>query len=132
MSVQHTAIRIVTFPFRTLWFLILSANFLVVSTACVLIAAFVAYALVLTISYLFLPAEWTRELWEWAASLYAKSAWFKGATIIFFVLLLLPILKLWPGRDLKADTEREREAMRINDDLIAARQRAQAQAKLRG
>lgn len=132
MSVQHTAIRIVTIPFRTLWFLILSANFLVVSTACVLIAAFVAYVLVLTISYLFLPAELTRELWEWAASLYAKSAWFKGATIIFFVLLLLPILKLWPGRDLKADTEREREAMMINDDLISARHRAQAQAKLRG
>lgn len=132
MSVHHTAIRIVTFPFRTLWFLILSANFLVVSAACILIAAFVAYGLALTISYFFLPAEWTRGLWEWAASLYAHSAWFKGATITFFVLLLLPILKLWPGRDLKADTDREREAMRINDDLVAARQRTQAQAKLRG
>lgn len=131
MTVQHTAIRIVTFPFRTLWFLILSANFLVVSTACVLIAAFVAYALVLTISYLFFPAEWTRGLWEWVASLYAQSSWFKGATITFFVLLLLPVLKLWPGRDLKTDTAREREATRINDDLIAARQRTQAQAKFR-
>lgn len=132
MSVQRTAIRIVIFPFRTLWFLILSANFLVVSAACVLIAAFVAYALALTISYLLFPVEWTRALWEWAASLYAQSAWFKGATITFLVLLLLPVLKLWPGRDLKADTAREREATRINDDLIAARQRTQAQAKLRG
>lgn len=132
MSVQQTAIRIVTFPFKALWFLILSANFLVISAACVLIAAFVAYAFALTISYLLFPAEWTRGLWEWAVSLYAQSAWFKGATITFFVLLLLPILKLWPGRDLKADTDRELEAMRINDDLIAARQRTQAQAKLRG
>ncbi|MGP4693818.1 hypothetical protein [Agrobacterium cavarae] len=132
MSVQHTAIRIVTFPFRVLWFVILSANFLVVSAACVLIAVFVVYALALTISYLFFPAEWTRGLWEWVASLYAHSAWFKGVTITFFVLLLLPILKLWPGRDLKADTAREREAMRINDDLIAARRRTQDQAKLRG
>lgn len=132
MSLQQTAIRIVTFPFRALWFLILSINFLVVSATCVLIAAFVAYALALTISYLFFPAEWTRGLWEWAASLYAQSAWFKGATITFFVFLLLPILTLWPGSDLKEDKPREREAMRINDDLIAARQRTQAQVKLRG
>jgi hypothetical protein len=132
MSLQQTAIRIVTFPLRALWFLILSANFLVVSAACILVAAFVGYALALTISYLFFPAEWTRGLWEWAANLYAQSALFKGATITFFVLLLLPILKLWPGKDLKADKAREREAMRINDDLIAARQRTQAQAKLRG
>ncbi|MBB3386245.1 MULTISPECIES: hypothetical protein [unclassified Rhizobium] len=132
MSLQQTATRIVIFPFRALWFLILSINFLIVSAACVLIAAFVAYALALTISYLFFPAAWTRGLWEWAASLYAQSPWFKGATITVFVLLLLPVLKLWPGRDLKADTAREREAMRINDDLIAARQRTLAQAKLRG
>lgn len=132
MSVQQTAIRIVTFPFKALWFLILSANFLVISAACVLIAAFVAYACALTISYLFFPAEWTRGLWEWAASLWAQSAWFKGATITFFVLLLLPILKLWPGRDLQVEAAREREAMRINDDLTAARQRTQAQTKLRG
>ncbi|AGS25138.1 hypothetical protein REMIM1_PE00046 (plasmid) [Rhizobium etli bv. mimosae str. Mim1] len=132
MSLQQTAVRIVTFPFRALWFVILSINFLIISAACVLVAAFVAYALALTISYLLFPAEWTRGLWEWAASLYAQSPWFKGATITFFVLLLLPILKLWPGRDLKEETAREREAMRINDDLIAARQRTQAQAKLRG
>ncbi|MEN0117794.1 MAG: hypothetical protein AAGD15_13765 [Agrobacterium cavarae] len=132
MLVQQTAIRIVIFPLRAAWFVILSLNFLVVSAACVLIAAFVAYAFALTFSYLFFPAEWTRGLWEWAAGLYAQSAWFKGATITFFVLLLLPILKLWPGRDRKVDTDREREAMRINDDLIAARHRTQAQAKLRG
>lgn len=132
MSVQQTAIRIVTFPLRSAWFLILSVNFLIVTAACVLIAAFVTYALALTISYLFFPAEWTRGLWEWAASLWAQSAWFKGATITFFVLLLLPILKLWPGRDLQVEAAREREAMRINDDLTAARRRPQAQTKLRG
>ena len=132
MSLQQTAIRIVIFPFRALWFLILGVNFLIISAACVSIAAFVAYALTLTISYLFFPAELTRGLWEWAANLYAQSAWFKGATITFFVLLLLPILTLWPGRDLKADAAREREATRINDDLIAARHRAQSQMKRRG
>ncbi len=132
MSVQRTAIRIVIFPLRALWFLILSANFLVVSAACVLIAAFVAYALALTISYFFFPVEWTQALWQWAADLYGQSHWFKAATIVFFVLLFLPILKLWPGRDPKADAAREREARRINDDLIAAHQQAQYQTKLRG
>jgi hypothetical protein len=132
MSAQQKAIRIVTFPFRAVWFLILIANFLVVLAACVLFAALAAYALALTISYVFLPAEWTRALWQWPLDLYAQSHWFKGATITFFVLLLLPILKLWPGSDLKADAAREREATRINDDLIAARHRAQSQMKFRG
>ncbi|WP_105375029.1 hypothetical protein [Neorhizobium huautlense] len=132
MSAQQKAIRIVTAAFRAVWFLILIANFLVVSAACVLITAFVAYALALTISYLLFSPEWTRALWQWALDLYAQFHWFKGATITFFMLLLLPILKLWPGSDLKADAARECEAMRINDDLIAARHRAQSKMKLRG
>ncbi|MBX4893762.1 MULTISPECIES: hypothetical protein [Rhizobium] len=132
MSAHRKALRIVTFPFRAMWFLVLVANFLVVMTVCVVITAFLAYGLAMTLSYILLPTEWTRALWQWGANLYAHSHWFKGATITFFVLLLLPVLKLWPGRDLKADTAREREAARINDDLIAARQRTQAQAKLRG
>lgn len=132
MSAQQKAIRAVTFPFRAAWFLILIANFLVVSAACVLFAAFIAYALALTISYLFLPMEWTRAVWQWAADLYAQSNWFKAATITFFVILLLPILKLWPGRDPNADAPREREATRLNDDLIAARQQEQLRTKLRG
>jgi hypothetical protein len=84
------------------------------------------------ISYFFFPVEWTRTLWQWAADLYAHSGWFKATTITFFVLLLLPVLKLWPGRDPNADAAREREATRLNDDLIAARQQAQSQAKVRG
>jgi len=132
MSAHQKAIRVVTFPFRAVWFLILIANFLVVSAACVLCAAFFAYGLALTIAYLFFPTEWTQVLWQWAVDLYAQSNWFKAATITFFVLLLLPILKLWPGRDPEADAAREREATRLNDDLIAARQQDQLRAKLRG
>jgi hypothetical protein len=48
------------------------------------------------------------------------------------MLLLLPILKLWPGEDRQADAARERDATRLNDDLIAARQQEQLRAKLRG
>jgi hypothetical protein len=114
------------------WFLILIANFLVVSAFCVLFAAFIAYALELTISYLVLPTEWTRALWDWAANLYLQSNWFKAAIITLFLLLLLPILKLWPGRDPQVDEARDRESTRLNDDLIAARQQEQLRAKLRG
>ncbi|MGV1794340.1 MULTISPECIES: hypothetical protein [unclassified Rhizobium] len=132
MSAHRKAIRVVTFPFRAMWFLVLVANLLVVTAACVVIAAFLAYGLALTLSYLLLPTEWTRALWQWAADLYEQSHWFKGATITFFVLLFLPILKFWPGSDPKADAAREREANRLNDDLVAARQQAQSQANLRG
>jgi hypothetical protein len=132
MLVHQKAIRVVTFPLRAVWFLILIANFLVVAAFCVLFAAFIAYALTLTISYLFLPMEWTRALWQWAADFYAQSHWAKAATITFFMLLLLPILKLWPGEDRQADAARERDATRLNDDLIAARQQEQLRAKLRG
>lgn len=132
MSAYQKAIRAVTFPFRAVWFLILIANFLVASAVCALLAAFIAYGLALTVSYLFLPTEWTRTLWQSAADLYAQFHWFKAATITFFALLLLPILKLWPGRDPQEDAGREREATRLNDDLIAARQQEQLRAKLRG
>lgn len=125
MSAHQKAIRAV-------WFLILIANFLVVSAACLLFVAFIAYGLALTVSYLFLPTEWTQALWQGTADLYAQSNWFKAATITFFVLLLLPILKLWPGRDPEADAAREREATRLNDDLIVARQQDQLRAELRG
>jgi len=132
MSVHQKALKVVTIPFKAAWLLILIVNFLILAAACVLIVAFVACGLVLMISYFFFPVEWTRALWQWAADLYAHSGWFKATTITFFVLLLLPVLKLWPGRDPNADAAREREATRLNDDLIAARQQAQSQAKLRG
>lgn len=132
MPAQRKALRLLTFPFRAAWVLILIANFLVLSAVCVLFAAFIAYALALTISYVFLPTEWTQALWQWGADLYAQSSWFKAATITFFVLLLLPILRFWPMRDPQADAAREREAMRLNEDLIAARQQEQLRAKLRG
>lgn len=132
MSAHRKAVRIVTFPFRAMWFLVLLVNFLVVAIVCAVIIAFLAYGLALTLSYLLLPTEWTRALWQWAADLYAHSYWFKGVTVTIFVILFLSILKVWPGSDRKADAAREREAKRVNDDLVAARQQAQSQAKLRG
>lgn len=130
MSAHRKALRIVTFPFRAAWVLILIANFLVVLAVCVLLAAFISYGLALTISYAFLPTEWTRALWQWAVELYAQSGWFRAATVFCFVLLFLPILKFWPARDQQTDSAREREATRLNDDLIAVRQRQQRLAKL--
>jgi hypothetical protein len=132
MLAHRKALRIVVFPFRAAWVVILIANFVVVSAVCVLFAAFIAYASALTFSYAFLPAEWTRVLWQWAAELYAQSTWFKTATITFFALLLLPVLRFWPVRDPHLDAVREREVMRLNDDLVAVRQREQLQTKRRG
>jgi len=132
MSAHRKAVRIVTFPFRAMWFLVLLANFLVVAIVCAVMIAFLAYGLALTLSYLLLPTECTRALWQWAADLYAHSHWFKGVTVTIFVTLFLSILKVWPASDPKADAAREREAKRVNDDLVAARQQAQSQAKLRG
>ena len=130
MPAYRRALRLVTFPVRAAWVLILITNFLIVSAVCVLLAAFISYGLALTISYAFLPTEWTRALWQWAVELYAQSGWFRAATIFCFVLLLLPILKFWPARDPQAEAASEREATRLNDDLIAVRQRQQRLAKL--
>ncbi|MBY3053731.1 hypothetical protein [Rhizobium laguerreae] len=131
MSAARKALRVVVFPFRAAWFLMLIANFLAVSGVCLLVAAFVAYGIALAFSYAFLPAEWTQALWRWAADLYAQSSWFRAAALAFFTLLLLPILRFWPARDSVADTAREREITQLNDDLIAARQQEQLRARLR-
>ncbi|NKM48721.1 hypothetical protein GFL91_27955 [Rhizobium leguminosarum bv. viciae] len=131
MSAARKALRVVVFPFRAAWFLILIANLLAVSVVCLLVASFVAYGIALAFSYAFLPAEWTRALWQCAADLYAQSSWFKAATIAFFTLLFSGILRFWPARNTVADAAREREITRLNDDLIAARQQEQLRAKLR-
>ncbi|QPB24277.1 hypothetical protein [Rhizobium sp. 007] len=131
MSAYRNAVRIATFPFWAVWILVLIANFLLVSAVCAVFAAFIAYALALTISYAFLPAAWTQALWQWAADLYAQSIWFKAATITCFVFLFLPILRFWPARDPQTDAARQREATRLNDDLIAASQQEHLRAKRR-
>ncbi len=125
MVMHRKVLRAIALPFRAAWILILIVTFLLVSAASVLVAAFIGYGIALTFSYVFLPTEWTATLWQWAADLYDGSPWFKAATITFFVLLFLPILRLWPGRDPIADAARQRESMRLNDDLIAARRRGQ-------
>lgn len=96
-----------------------------------LFASFVAYGVAMVFSYAFLPTEWTQALWQWATDLYAHSSWFKAATITFFALMVLPILRFWPGRDPVADATREREMTRLNEDLIAARRQEELRAKLR-
>ena len=123
MSVNQKALRVFTLPFRAVWFLILAANFLLLSAACMLVAALVGYAVALTFSFAFLSPESTQALWHWAADLYDRSSWFKAATIASFALLVLPILRFWPARDPIADAAHERKMTRLNDDLVAARQR---------
>lgn len=125
MVLHQKALRIAAIPFRAGWFLILLVSFLPVAATCVLVAALVGYAIVLSLSYAFLPAETTAFLWQWAADLYARSAWFKAATIAAFLFVVLPILRLWPVKDPVADAAHEREMARLNDDLIASRQRGQ-------
>jgi len=131
MASVRKVLRIVFLPFRAAWFLVLVANFLVVAAVCLFFASFVAYGFALAFSYAFLPTEWTEALWQWAASLYAHSSWFKAATILFFMVLFLPILRFWPGRDAVADAVREREIMQLNDALIAARRQEALRASLR-
>ncbi|NKL24663.1 MULTISPECIES: hypothetical protein [Rhizobium] len=131
MAAARKALKVVVFPFRAAWLLILIVNFLAVSAVCLLVASFVAYGIVLAISYAFLPAESTQALWQWPVDLYAQSSWFKAAAVAFFTLLFLPILRFWPARDPVADAAREREINRLNDDLIAARQQEQRRARLR-
>ncbi|MGO7402644.1 hypothetical protein ELI49_37345 [Rhizobium ruizarguesonis] len=131
MSAFRQSLKVVVFPFRAAWFVVLSANFIIAAAVGLFFASFVAYGVVLVFSYAFLPAEWTRALWQWAADLYAHSTWFKAATFTFFALVFLPILRFWPGRDPFADATREREMKRLNEDLIAARQQEELRAKLR-
>ncbi|MGO7185812.1 hypothetical protein ACCT14_31585 [Rhizobium brockwellii] len=131
MLAARKALRVIVFPFRVAWLLVLIANCLAVSAASLFFASFVAYGIALAISYAFLPAEWTQALWQWAADLYALSSWFKAATIAFFTVLFSAILRFWPARDPVGDAAREREITRLNDDLIAARRQEQLRAKLR-
>ncbi|NTA14028.1 hypothetical protein G6M05_26920 [Agrobacterium tumefaciens] len=132
MAMYWKAITVFTLPFRAVWLLIQIACFLLVSAACILVAAFVGYWVVLTFSYAFLPLEATENIWQWALDLYERSAWFKAATITAFLLLILPILRFWPVRDPLTEALRERDIIRINEGVIAARRQDEALAKLRG
>ncbi|CDZ34201.1 Hypothetical protein NGAL_HAMBI1146_07420 [Neorhizobium galegae bv. officinalis] len=125
MVVHRLAVRAFTFPFRAAWFLIFFANFLPVPAACALVAGFLGYAIALTLSYAFWPSGTTEVLWQWAADFYSSSFWFKAETICLFMLLVLPIPRYWPARDVLVDATHDRETARLNDDLIAARQRGQ-------
>lgn len=132
MAIYQRALLAFTVPIRIVWLSLQIACFLLVSAACILVAAFLGYWIALTFSYAFLSLETTENIWQWASDLYDRSAWFKAATITSFLLLVLPILRFWPGRDPISEAARERELMRLNEGLIAARQQEEARAKLRG
>jgi len=131
MSAFRQSLKVVVFPFWAAWFVVLIADFIIASAVGLIFASFVAYLVALIFSYAFLPAEWTQTLWLSATGLYAHSFWFKAATITFFALLFLPILRFWPRRDPVADTTRERQMVRLNEDLIAARRQRELRAQLR-
>lgn len=99
MAMYRKGLIAFTVPFRAVLLLLQIACFLLVSAACILVATFIGYWIVLIFSYAFLPLETTENLWQWAADLYARSQWFKAATITSFLLLVLPILRFWPARD---------------------------------
>lgn len=123
MAMYRKALIAFTGPFRAVLLLLQIVCFLLVSAACILVAAFVGYWTMLTFSYAFLPLETTENLWQWATDLYARSRWFKAATITSFLLLVLPILRIWPARDPIAEAAHERQMIRFNDELIAAKRR---------
>ncbi len=132
MSIYKKALMAFTFPVRAAWLLLQIACFLLASMACILVTAFAGYWIVLTFSYVFLPAETTGSVSQWATDLYAGSAWFRAGTITSFLMLVLPILRFWPGRDPVSEAAWTLETMRLNEGLIAARQQEEARAKLRG
>ncbi|OHV80286.1 hypothetical protein [Ensifer sp. LCM 4579] len=122
MSAFSKAITVVTLPLRAAWTAFLIVNFLVVAAAILLVGAFVVYWLALAFSYLFLPEVWTEAIWSWASGLYTEHTWFKVATIAAFVLLLLPVLGYWPGRDPLEEAAHERKMVELNKNLIAVQQ----------
>jgi hypothetical protein len=132
MAMYRKALTVFTLPFRAVWLLIQIACFLLVSAACILVAAFVGYWVVLTFSYAFLPLETTENIWAWASNLYDRLAWFKAATIAAFLLLILPILRFWPGGDPIVEALRERDMRRFQEGVVAARLQEEVRAKLRG
>jgi hypothetical protein len=119
MSAFKQGLRIVVYPIRAAWLIVLIADFIIVSAVCLFFASFVAYGIALIFSYALLPDAWTQALWHWAVDLYDHSSLFKAATIILFAFLALPILRFWPARDPVADALREREMKQLNEDLIA-------------
>ena len=122
MLAYQKAFKILFLPFRLLGNLVRIALFMMASIAAILVAALIAYAILLSFSYLFLPLGWTEALWLWASELYEQSASFKAAMITAFILLLLPLLGLCTGSDSKT-TSREREVEDLNDQLAVARRR---------
>lgn len=123
--------KIAALPFLAAWLVFLVGNFLVVATVRLMLGCFIGYGALLAFSFAFLPAEWTEALWRATAELYAESGWFKATVITSFALCCLPVLRFWPGKSAVDAHEQEREATRLNDDLIASRQQDELRARLR-
>lgn len=129
MAALRTALAILTFPIRVIWFLALAACLVVVAPVFLMLTCFVGFWIVLAISYVFLPSDWTLTLWQSASDLYDQSAWFKAATITSWTLLCLPILAVWPGRP---PTKSQRD---LDDEAYTAalftRQQDECRAKMK-
>jgi hypothetical protein len=123
MSALMKAIRFLILPFRIAWTGFLIAYVIIGTAVFLLVGSFVAYWVVLTLSYIFLPEAWTEAMWVWGSSLYAEHLWIKVGTITAFTLLLLPIFAALPGRDPLEEALHEKKMQELNDNLIAARQR---------
>lgn len=131
MSALTKAIRLLILPFRIAWTGVLFAYVIVGSAICLLVGAFVAYWVALTLSYIFLPEAWTEAMWMWGSSLYAEHQWFKVATIAAFTLLILPILAVWPGRDPLEEAIHDKKMNELNNNMIAAREQDRALSERR-
>ncbi|WP_234904932.1 hypothetical protein [Agrobacterium pusense] len=69
MAIYQKALMPFTLPIRAGWLLLQIACFFLVSMACILVAAFAGYWIVLTFSYAFLPPETTGSVWQWVTSM---------------------------------------------------------------
>lgn len=129
MAALRTTLAILAFPIRVIWFLARVVCLLVVAPVIAMLACFVGFWIVLAISYVFLPSDWTLMLWQSASNLYAQSAWFKAATITSWTLLCLPILAVWPG---PPPTKSQRD---LDDEAytaaLFARQQDESRAKFK-
>ncbi len=127
MAALRTALAILMFPIRVIWFLARVAFLVVVAPVFLMLACFVGFWIILAISYVFLPSDWTLMLWQSASDIYDQSAWFKAATITSWTLLCLPILAVWRGRPpKKSQRDLDDEAYTA---ALFARQQDESRAK---
>ncbi len=130
MSALRTALNITSFALRAVWYLILLGYLAVMATIYLMRVSFVAFWVVLALSYAFLPSAWTLMFWQSAYDVYTHSALFKAATLTSFGLLCLPILAVWPG---PPPTKTQRELIdEAHMSAVFSQQLEKRRAKFKG